>query len=82
MTDQARVRRLGQDDLDIDDTQTHVWRRLADQEDADMGLINYIELQRGEQLQTGVNLDYEEMRSLDAIEESEELWSPSEFHQN
>ena len=79
MPDQDRVRRLGQDDLDVDDTQTHIWRRVADQEDADMGLINYIELPRGEQLQTGVNLDYEEQQSFEAIEESEELWIPSEF---
>ena len=77
MPDQDRVRRLGEEDH-ADDT-ANIWRRLADPEDVQMGMINYIELPRGEHLQTGVNLDYEEVRSLDAIEESEELWSPSEF---
>ena len=77
MPDQERVRRLGEEDHA--DDPAHIWRRLADPEDVQMGMINYIELPRGEQLQTGVNLDYEEVQSLDAIEESEELWTPSEF---
>ena len=45
------------------------------QQDGDtaMGSINYIELPRGEQLPAGVNLDYEELHSSTALEESEEL---------
>jgi hypothetical protein len=77
MPDQERIRRLG--DEDHADDPARIWRRLADPEDVQMGMINYIELPRGEQLQTGVNLDYEEQQSLEAIDESEELWAPSDF---
>jgi hypothetical protein len=41
--------------------------------------VNVIELPQGLQLPTGVNLDYEELASSVALEESEELWLPQEF---
>ena len=43
MLGQDRVRRLGEEDHADNDVQTHIWRRLADQEDVNMGLINYID---------------------------------------
>jgi hypothetical protein len=41
--------------------------------------VNVIELPQGLQLPTGVNLDYEELASSVATDESEELWLPQEF---
>jgi Asp-tRNA(Asn)/Glu-tRNA(Gln) amidotransferase A subunit family amidase len=88
MEDTIRIRRREQDDFAEEDRQAHVIQRLPDQ-DADMGLgrpevdvpmgVNAIELPQGLQLSTGVNLDYEELASSVALEESEELWLPQEL---
>ena len=80
MTESNRVRRLGQDDFDDADRRPTAFQTLPQTpDDVPMGLINAIELPEGVQLPTGVNLDYDELQQSSQLEESEELWLPSEF---
>ena len=44
-----------------------------------MGLVNHMDLPQGVQVQTGVSLDYEELHSSHALEDTEQLWLPDEF---
>ena len=60
------------------EAQPHLYQR-SDPPDMTMGLICALELPHGDSLETAVNLDAEERHQEDPVEESEELWMPTEF---